>query len=67
VACILARAAAKNPDLDTSRQLEDQAIELLGKAFQQGYGRATAATDPDLRSLQHRSEAQALLRPQPIE
>ena len=62
-ACVLARAAVKNPDPDARRLWEDQAIELLAKAFQQGYGRAGAAADPDLRSLHHRPKVQALLRP----
>jgi serine/threonine protein kinase/lipoprotein NlpI len=62
-ACVLSRAAGKTPDLQTRRQLEDQAIDFLTKAFEQGYGLASAAADPDLGSLRHRPEFQALPRP----
>ena len=61
-ACVLARAAEKEGDGEARRRAEDQAIDFLTRALQQGYGRATAADDPDLRSLRHRPELQALLR-----
>jgi serine/threonine protein kinase/Tfp pilus assembly protein PilF len=60
-ACVLARAAERNPNPDGRRQLEDEAIDFLTRAFRQGYGLAGAATDPDLRSLQHRPEVRRLL------
>jgi serine/threonine protein kinase/Tfp pilus assembly protein PilF len=62
-ACVLARAAAQASDSDNRRQSEDQALEFLGRAFRQGYGRAGAVTDPDLKSLQGRIEFCELLRP----
>jgi tetratricopeptide (TPR) repeat protein len=61
-ACVLARAAAKNPDAGSRRQLEDQAIDFLDRAFQRAYGLTGAAADADLRSLRPRPEFQALLR-----
>jgi eukaryotic-like serine/threonine-protein kinase len=61
-ACILARAAERTADDDVRKEREDQAISFLAQAFQQDYGHAIAATDPDLRSLHHRQDFQTLLR-----
>ncbi len=60
-ACILALAAQKSADNNVRKDREDQAISVLAKAFQQGYGQAGAAADPDLRSLRGRPDFQALL------
>jgi hypothetical protein len=42
-ACVLALGAEKNPDTGVRRQLQDQAVAFLARAFEQGYGRATAS------------------------
>jgi hypothetical protein len=46
-ACVTARAAERT--LDPS--VTTQSLDLLEKAFQRGYGRDRASTDPDLASL----------------
>jgi tetratricopeptide (TPR) repeat protein len=60
-ACVLALAAEQSKGPAVPKQLEDQALSLLQKALAQGYGHDSAATDPDLRALRHRSEFAALL------
>jgi tetratricopeptide (TPR) repeat protein len=64
-ACVLARAAEKSPHPEARKQLEDQAIDLLGKAFHYDYGQGGAATDLDLRALHHCPEFAALLKKNP--
>ena len=61
-ACVLARAAVEPPSVDQrGSSPRTQAITLLASAFQQGYGRDGAETDPDLLSSRHRPELQELL------
>jgi serine/threonine protein kinase/lipoprotein NlpI len=64
-ACVLARAAAQSTAAAQRQQREDQALDLLGRAFQRGYGRDRVAADPDLVSLLQRREARDLLGRQP--
>jgi hypothetical protein len=41
------------------------ALDLLGKAFQQGYGYSQAATDPDLLGIQQHPDFGLLLERAP--
>ena len=49
VACVVARAYENG----RSREVRDQAIDLLRRAFTEGADRAKAALDPDLASIRH--------------
>jgi tetratricopeptide (TPR) repeat protein len=60
-ACVLALGAEKTADQGEATRLADQALEFLRRAFARGYGRDTAAADPDLRALRRRPEFQRLL------
>jgi tetratricopeptide (TPR) repeat protein len=59
-ACVLALGADRAAP-GQAKQLEEQALQFLRSAFEKGYGRATAAADPDLRGIRRRPEFQRLL------
>ncbi len=61
-ACITALAAKKLSG-NRKTELASSAIELLKKAFAQGYGKDIAAKDPDLTALRGQPEFERLLRP----
>jgi serine/threonine protein kinase/Flp pilus assembly protein TadD len=50
-ACVAAWIADRSPDPVTARQAQGQALTLLSRAFANGYGRETAASDRDLACL----------------
>jgi tetratricopeptide (TPR) repeat protein len=61
-ACVAALAASKISDVQTATRAREQAVELLEKAFAQGYGPDKAVLDPDLTALQQNATFQHLLR-----
>jgi tetratricopeptide (TPR) repeat protein len=61
-ACITALAAKKLSG-NRKTELASSAIEMLKKAFAQGYGKDIAAKDPDLTALRGQPEFERLLRP----
>jgi tetratricopeptide (TPR) repeat protein len=60
-ACVAALALEKCSNPTTAKQLADQALIFLGKAFAYGYGREQAADDADLKALQQLPEFPLLL------
>jgi serine/threonine protein kinase/tetratricopeptide (TPR) repeat protein len=60
-ACVLALGAEQAKVPEQAKQLEDRALAYLQMALAQGYGRDSAATDPDLRAIRYRPEFVALL------
>jgi tetratricopeptide (TPR) repeat protein len=61
-ACVYALLAAQVPNPAQARLAGDQALALLGAAFEQGYGRDRAAADADLDGVRARPEFARLLR-----
>jgi eukaryotic-like serine/threonine-protein kinase len=59
-ACVAA-LAFDQADPDHARDIAAQAIDLLGKAFEHGYGQDRAAQDPDLIALRRLPAYQRLL------
>jgi tetratricopeptide (TPR) repeat protein len=55
-ACVAARAAEKLRGSATGSSADQRAIALLKQALAQGYGRETAAGDPDLAALRDHPE-----------
>jgi serine/threonine protein kinase/tetratricopeptide (TPR) repeat protein len=64
-ACVAARVAEKSPDPAAARRAADQALALLERTLNVGYGREQAADDPDLAALRGRAEFQHLVGPMP--
>jgi serine/threonine protein kinase/Flp pilus assembly protein TadD len=60
-ACVSALAAAKMDDPQVAEPLAEQALTLLQKALEHGYGQDKAATDEDLTAVRDRPEFDRLL------
>jgi serine/threonine protein kinase/tetratricopeptide (TPR) repeat protein len=61
-ACVAALAASKISDAQAAKRATEQALELLEKAFAQGYGPDRAVLDADLTAIQHNAAFHRLLK-----
>jgi tetratricopeptide (TPR) repeat protein len=61
-ACVSALAAGTAAEAHAAEQLAQQAISLLQKALESGYGQDKAAGDPDLLAIKSRPEFRRLLQ-----
>ncbi|MFO0930713.1 MAG: protein kinase [Gemmataceae bacterium] len=60
-ACVSARVCEKAAAPAQAREAGDQALAMLRRAFDRGYGRDRAAADPDLAAVRDRPDFDALV------